>query len=120
MTKRIYLASPYSDQSLKVRNNRYLAVCKAAGELIAVGELVFSPIAHSHGIATVCNLPIDWDYWKRSCRAEMESCDLFWVLMLRGWSESVGIGKEHLIARELGMVPSYHAPSCFGITEETR
>jgi hypothetical protein len=109
----IYLASPYSDPSLGVRTNRYLAACKAAAELIRDGSFVFSPIAHSHGIALCGNLPGDWAYWQDADRAILKICSHVTVLKLDGWEESKGIAAEVLIAEELGKPVVYVEPSAF-------
>jgi hypothetical protein len=65
----IYLASPYSHPDPAVRQERYEAVCQAAAELISRGHIVFSPVAHSHTIATY-GLPGDWEFWQRTDRID--------------------------------------------------
>jgi len=109
----IYLASPYSDPSLKVRTNRYLAACKAAAEMMEAGTVVFSPIAHTHGIALCGGLPMGWDYWERVDREFLAACNFMTVLMLDGWRESLGVAAEIRIAEESGKHITYAAPSAF-------
>ncbi|MBM4398653.1 MAG: hypothetical protein FJ087_23570, partial [Deltaproteobacteria bacterium] len=60
-----YLASPYSDRDPDVPEGRYRAACAVAAIPCARGELVFSPIAHGHGIAPSGLLPVSWAYWER-------------------------------------------------------
>lgn len=113
--KMIYLASPYSHSDEAVRIARFEAVCRAAGEIMRRGEVVFSPIAHTHPIAMLGSLPTDWEYWKRVDSQYLSACDRFWVLMLDGWKQSTGVLAETELAREFGLQPSWHCPSCFGL-----
>ena len=96
--KKIYLASPYSDPDPDLREHRFRAACEKAGILMAAGHIVFSPIAHSHPIAKVCDLPKGWDFWEKYDRTFIEWCDELWVLMVPGWETSKGIAAEIEIA----------------------
>ena len=104
----IYLASPYSHSDPAVRQRRFEAACRAAAMLIRQGHLVFSPIAHSHGIAQQ-GLPGDWKFWKRFDRRMLEVCDRMVVLCVPGWRESRGVQAEVAIARRLGKPVGYLA-----------
>ena len=97
----IYLASPYSHTDLCVREARYDAACCAAAKLIAQGHVVFSPVAHSHGIVRY-GLPVDWNFWERQDRRFVEMCDELWALKLDGWHESIGVQAEIDLALEIG------------------
>jgi hypothetical protein len=105
-----YLASPYTHPRAHVRVKRYQQVCIAAGRLLGRGEFVFSPIAHSHPIALVHNLPTDWRFWAEYCRATLGRCSKVAVLMLDGWRESVGVSAEIKLAGELGIAVEYLDP----------
>lgn len=96
-----YLACPYSHADSSVRTARFHAVNEAAGKLMGMGHIVFSPISHSHPIALAADLPVDWAYWEKFCRAYMDHCSLMIVLKLDGWEDSKGIKAEIAIAREL-------------------
>lgn len=98
---KIYLASPYTHEDPEVMDYRFNQVCEAAGALIQKGFLVFSPIAHTHPIAVVCNLPRHSDFWMKYDRTFIEWCDQLWVLDTDGWRQSRGIRMEVEIAREL-------------------
>lgn len=102
MTPLIYLASPYSHPDPAVRAARFEAVCRVAGRLMAEGRFVFSLIAHTHPIAEVCALPLDFTYWAAYDRRMLEACDALAVLCLEGWQESVGVAAELALAAELG------------------
>lgn len=97
----IYLASPYSHPDPAVREERFRAACRATAALLIAGEVVFSPIVHSHALVEFA-LPTVWSFWERIDRAHLERCDEVAVLMLDGWQESVGVREEIGIARAAG------------------
>lgn len=97
----IYLANPDSHPDPAVRQARYEAVCRAAAKLIRLGYVVFSPIAHSLGMARH-GLPVDWEFWERHDRRFLDACDESWVLRLDGWQESRGVQAEIGLARAMG------------------
>lgn len=103
----VYLAVPYTDEDPEVREYRFQAVNKVAGELIQKGEFVYSPISHCHPIALLCDLPKDWEYWDKYCRATLSCCHKMYVLMLDGWKESTGVTAEIKIAEEMGIEIEY-------------
>ena len=96
----IYLASPYSHPDAAIREERFHAACVAAAQLMRAGNIVFSPIVHSHPIA-LQGLPTDWRFWERHDREHLARCDEVVVLMLDGWQESEGVLAEIRIAAEL-------------------
>ena len=98
----IYLASPYSHPDPAIRDQRFRAVCRKAAELIEDGQVVFSPIAHTHPIAIYGNLRFDWDTWKPVDQMFLAVCDELVVLMLDGWVMSNGVLAEIDIAKNLG------------------
>jgi hypothetical protein len=98
----IYLASPYTHPSPAVRAARFDAACLAAARLIAGGDMVFSPIAHTHPILVRGRLPSGWDYWERFDRRMIAASDEVAVLTLEGWEKSTGIRAEIQITSELG------------------
>lgn len=105
----IYLASPYSHPDPAVREQRYQAACQATAALLRAGELVFSPIVHSHPLVAF-DLPTAWGFWESIDRAYLERCDEVVVLMLNGWEASVGVRAEIGIARALGKPVRVLAP----------
>lgn len=94
-----YLASPYTHVDPTVREYRYRAACLAAATLMQRGEVVFSPIAHSHPISKA--IPGDWaidhEFWLRQDAPYLEAATKLYVLRLDGWRASRGV--EHEIAR---------------------
>lgn len=106
----IYLASPYTHDDPAVMAQRFDAVCHAAGALMKSGKHVYSPIVHSHPIATRCGLPIEWEYWRDFDTRMIAACDELWVLNLHGVTRSRGVAAEIQIARDLGKPVSYCDP----------
>lgn len=97
----IYLASPYSHGDVAIRKLRFEQACFVAGRLMQQGHLIFSPIAHTHPIATRCNLPLGFDYWQRYDQEMLDACASLVVLTLPGWELSLGVTSElqHMRAR---------------------
>lgn len=108
----IYLASPYTNPDdptdLIYRETRYREVCVAAAHLMLQGEMVFSPIAHSHPIAM--NLPLDLrnshEFWLEQDFAILERADKLVVCRLHQWERSYGITRELEFAARRG-IPVY-------------
>jgi len=98
---RIYLACPYSHPDAFFRHRRFEAVNKAAADLLKTGNIVFSPISHTHPVALAADLPLGWNFWCDFDRSFLEWCDEVVVLCLPGWTESTGVMNEIAIAREL-------------------
>lgn len=111
MKKLTYLACPYSNPDPDVRERRFRAVNKVAGQLMAAGALIFSPISHTHPIAVACDLPRGWDFWHAYDRAFIEASEKLIVLMLDGWADSIGVKAEIAIATELGIPVEYIGPA---------
>ena len=103
----IYLASPYSHPDPAVREDRFRAACLAAAGLLRQGQAVFSPIAHSHCVATVGDIDPSWALWREGDLRLLEACDQVVVLRLPGWDRSVGVAEE--VARAEGRgIPVTH------------
>ena len=96
----IYLASPYSNKSSGVQVQRFQQACYAAARLMRSGFRIFSPIAHTHPIATIGGLPKGWDFWQKYDLEMISACEAVFVLMLTGWRESTGVMAEIEIARQ--------------------
>lgn len=92
---KIYVSIPYSHKDELVREERFELATKIAGELIENGNIVFSPVTHSHIIAKQeINLPITWDFWKQQLISFIDWCDIVVVVNTDGWEESTGVKEE--------------------------
>lgn len=98
----LYLASPYSHVDAAVRHERFVMVCRAVAALLRQGQLVFSPIAHSHPVALHGELDGEWSVWRDMDMWFLSRCQRFAVLTLPGWQYSVGVNAEMTMAREQG------------------
>lgn len=104
----IYLASPYSigaDASL--RQLRYEYNLKVLAELTLKGEVVFSPIVHSHPLSLAYKFPETFDFWAKIDYAFLDLAEKLYVIMLPGWIESHGVGCEIEYMKKLGKPISY-------------
>ncbi len=97
----IYLASPYSSDSIYIQRHRYLYVETICAAIVAGGFPVYSPIVHMHSMATHYPLSNDSVFWNTFNEPFIRACSEIWVLMLEGWQESAGVQWELELARSL-------------------
>ena len=91
-----YLATPYSKYPGGIAGAYELA-CKQAALLISNGVHVFSPIAHSHGIAFHGELDaLSHDLWLKMDRTYMDLCAGCVFLLAKSWELSYGMEQERL------------------------
>lgn len=96
----IYLAAPYSHPDPAVREDRFHAINRYAAKLMQEGQVVFSPISHSHPIAFWLPEGLGWDFWQRQDLPMLRRCQLVKVLALPGWEDSKGVLAEMKAADE--------------------
>jgi len=105
-----YLASPYSSPNPLVREMRFRQACAAAKKLMAQGEKVFSPIAHSHPIDTHFDAPQPAHFWLDQDFAILRHASCVKVLKLHGWQDSKGIAQEVAFAQHANIPVEYINP----------
>jgi hypothetical protein len=66
------------------------------------GHIVFSPIAHSHGVARFIK-DHTHDFWMLQDLPFLDFANKMVVLTLPGWEESRGIKEEIVYARDKGI-----------------
>jgi nucleoside 2-deoxyribosyltransferase len=91
---RIYLGAPYSHSNPLWMKLRFELINLAALQLIQDGFIVFSPISHSHPIASAHADPQvvrSYKIWLEQDVHFMEWADLLVVLELPGWRDSKGL-----------------------------
>ncbi len=98
----LYLASPYTHRDPRVREARFDAACRATANMVRTGQVVFSPVVHSHPLVRF-DLPTDWEYWERCDREYLRHATELVVLKLDGWRESVGVQAEIDLALDMGL-----------------
>ncbi|MBF0235243.1 MAG: DUF1937 family protein, partial [Desulfamplus sp.] len=105
--KKIYLAIPYSHESPEIRVTRYQAANRKAAELMKAGNIVFSPISHSHPIANQECLPLDAGYWQTMNESFIDWSDIVVVYRLAGGQHSRGVQAEIDYATKTGKPVEY-------------
>ena len=105
-----YLASPYTHDDADVRHERYVCACRAAAYLMARGEVIFSPIAHSHPIEQQGGRMESGEFWRRQDEPYLEFCSKLYVLLLAGWDRSAGVAHEIRRAIERGIPVEFIEP----------
>lgn len=90
-----YLASPYSLHPMG-QEAAWAEASNIAGELVAEGVKVFSPIAHSHSLCeNNSDLDaLDHELWLEQDEFFMDACDALVIATFPGWESSFGIRQE--------------------------
>ena len=110
--QKIYLSIPYSwnqEVSFRVAN-------EVSAKLMQEGNIVFSPISHSHPIADYLpdNIRTDSEWWLQQDLCWIEHCDKLVIIDLfeydgtRLIQESIGVHSEYRYAGELGKQIDYY------------
>jgi hypothetical protein len=94
--KTIYLASPFSHSDKKIEKKRYEDVTLIAALLTKrFGHAMFLPITQSYAMTkAVPSLKGDFNSWKDIDLHMVGKSDELWVVLLDGWSESIGVLAE--------------------------
>lgn len=104
----IYLASPYSHQSLAVREHRFIMARHFTVQMLRLGKPVFSPIVYGKEMES--QLGGDFRSWQALNDAMIKACTMFLVLRIDGWEESEGVTHEIALAKSLGKSITYVDP----------
>lgn len=102
-----YLASPYSHNDPAIKEMRAATAKRVTAQLLNEGQLIYSPIASCHDMASEYAVPTDWQFWSRYDRVMIASAVRFIVLKLDGWETSVGVQAEIEIAKGFGLEIEY-------------
>lgn len=97
----IYLATPYSHDDRTIRAKRFMTACELTAALFKAGYMCFSPIAHTHPISEIGELPSGFEFWHDYDRLMIARCDVLLIVDMPGSSDSKGIKAETLIAQQL-------------------
>lgn len=106
----IYIACPFRHPNHKVRIERVETANRYAYRILRSGHPCFSPLSHSYPIEMMGN---EWppdgydmipdEMWMRVDISILQHCEQVHVLMIDGWKESVGVGKEIAFAISRGI-----------------
>lgn len=98
-----YVAAPYSHETVAVRQYRFECVTAFAAGLIVSGQVVFSPISHTHYMQVGKSVPGNWDFWRKQSVPFLRLASRLVVLKLPGWEQSEGVAEEVKIAQALSI-----------------
>jgi hypothetical protein len=96
-----YLATPYSKWSHGQEDANIVAQ-KLAAALLSIGVKVYSPIAHTHGIAPylIGVDKRDHDFWLAADKPLLDAAGGLLIADLTGWRDSKGVTLEIQWAKE--------------------
>ena len=96
-----YLATPYSKWPLGL-DHANLEAQRLAGRLLSIGVKVYSPIAHTHGIAAYVTGvdKRDHDFWLAADKPLLDAAGGLLIAYLPGWQDSKGVTLEIQGAKE--------------------
>ena len=90
----VYLGSPYTKYAAGIEQ-AFRDVSEIAAEMLRDGVKVYSPIAHTHPIATYGNLdPLNHEIWLPFDQAMMDAAEAMVVADMDDWRESYGVRYE--------------------------
>jgi len=104
-----YLAIPYSHTNVELCVLRFEIANAVSALLMKEGEVIFSPISHTHPMARY-GLPGDWAYWKDQDIEFLNLCGEMYVVMLKGWDVSIGVKAEIEHMKQRGIKITYLDP----------
>lgn len=104
-----YLAIPYSHIDKEISRLRFEIANAITALLMKKGEIIFSPISHTHPMVTY-GLPSDWEYWKNQDVAFLDVCGKMYIVMLEGWDVSSGVTAESNHMKQRGIEITYIDP----------
>lgn len=112
-----YLASPYTnydeDEEVrrKIHDARFRQVSADAADLMRLGFVIFSPIAHTHPIAEYGHIEHgDHTIWLPADKVIHARCDGIIIDMIPGWQDSYGVDKELKWAMDEDKPIMYYRP----------
>ena len=95
-----YLASPYSNVSPEVREDRFVKALNATAWALRAKRWVYSPIVHCHQLARDHDFPTDAEFWRDYDFAMLDAAEGVYLLPLPGWKDSRGVKSEIIRAIE--------------------
>lgn len=114
----IYLASPYSAHPGGIEK-AFVQAAELAARLMRRGTIVYSPVCHTHPIATLGGIdPYDHETWLSFDEFMMRLCSELLVAKLPGWGESRGVSHEIEFFRRAGKPITYVDSDTLDVTQE--
>jgi hypothetical protein len=89
-----YLATPYSKYPAGPER-AFVDAVRLAAALARAGVRIYSPIVHSHPLASYGGLdPLDHAFWLPFNEVQLNAAGVLIVAQMAGWQESAGIAHE--------------------------
>ena len=98
----LYLATPYSHPDPGEREARYVAALRKTAGLMRAGQVVFSPIVHTHHVERIVG-PRPHLFWIDAGLPILARASKLLVLRLSGWESSIGVAMEIEFAERHGI-----------------
>jgi hypothetical protein len=122
LPKVIYLGCPYSGTP-ETQEWRFQTINHISGVLMTLGNVVFSPISHSHPIQThpLSRTESTYNFWVNGQDLHiLRRCDILAVCRLPGWERSIGLQAEITMARAwdikiVHLVPRFKMDGSYGL-----
>lgn len=105
----VYVAIPYSHNSLPIKEYRFHLANKYTAELYNNGTFAFSPITHSHPLH-VYGTRTDFEFYEPLDLKIIENCKELHVIIADGWLESRGVQAEIAHAHKHRIPVKYICP----------
>lgn len=105
----VYLAAPYSDPDPDVVKDRITEFCRCDAALNKQGIFTVSPLL-KHLVLQHSDLPSDWNYWKDYSLELLKQCEKMIVIMMDGWTSSIGVLAEINLCHDMGIPIEYIDP----------
>jgi hypothetical protein len=99
----VYFSTPYTKYEDGIEE-AHREAARLSGKLLNNGVRFFSPICHSHPIATYGGIhPLDSQLWLNFDEANMGVCDAILIGKMKGWQHSYGVNWEYKYFLERGL-----------------
>lgn len=118
MSKLIYLASPFSHKDKGIQKLRWALVSYVGAQLVNEGHHIFGPITESYTYTQFGVDGSEWEFWEAHDKLMLKKCDELWIVMIKGWETSVGVGAEMDYANANNMPIKYIDPELYVTIEE--
>lgn len=110
--KVIYIGGPYTHADHNIRRERFEALTAVAAEFVKQGNIVYSPITHTHPIDLHFvrdDVHLSSDFWCDFDETFMSVCTEMVIVPLEGWDRSGGVKREREYFEKRGLPVSFYA-----------
>lgn len=94
MSKKIFVAGPFNDNSEDIKNFRIKTISEYCVKLFNKGDSPISALLMGLSFAKFGNLSTDTNTWITFSETLLKGCDEMHVLCVDGWDKSTGVKIE--------------------------